>query len=136
MSPNHVVNIVPPVKTIPTTTNVLTLGLVTRFKLLKALKPAVIAIDCTNASTIVKYLVTWFNFLRPTSPCLLHSTNLGTISICNNWTTICAVIYGETPIANSEKLVKPPPLKIFNILINPEDATLCRALALIPGTVI
>ena len=38
-----------------------------------------------------------------------------------------AVIYGETPKANIEKLLSPPPLIILNISKNPKSSYICEA---------
>ena len=75
---------------------------------LLARKAYVIPKAWIKPSTTVPYRVTLAIFLRPSSPSLLHASNVG-ITAPNNCMIIDALMYGVILIAKIENLLNAPP---------------------------
>jgi len=72
---------------------------------------------CSNARGMVSRCVYRLIFWRPASPSLPNSSSAG-MTGCSNCKTICAVMYGYTPMAMTEKFCMAPPENMSNIPSN------------------
>ena len=71
------------------------------------------AVDCSNANTIVIYLVHWVITFLPDSPSSCSFWSLGMTTV-NNCRIMLAVMYGIIPRANTENVSSAPPENKFN----------------------